>query len=129
MCNEPTMPYKVKYRAELTRVDHSMPYHKTLATEVHKEELMPLKEFLKILKHVPNWRRHLLTDNWVMLERGLKGSQRLYTVYNDTKRKDGNIHMTHFFHDEHAIIYFDYHKWTANDMGNLFQLYIEQNKK
>ena len=129
MCNEVTMPYKVKYRAELTRVNHSVPYHKTLATEMHKEEQMPIKEFRKILKQIPNQRRHLLPNNWVMLERGIKGRQRLYTVYSDTKREDGNIHMIHFFHDEHAIIYFAYHKWTANDMGKLFQMYIDSKNK
>lgn len=130
MCDKQTVPYTVKYKAELSRVDHSVPYHKTLATEVKKEELIQVKDLIAILKHVPNYRRHILSGNWVMLERGHKGRHRVYTVYCDTKREDGNICVIHFFHDEHAIIYFDYNKWTATDIGYLFQLYIhDENKK
>ena len=126
-----TVPYTVKYKAELSRVEYGVPYHKTLATEVKKEELIPLKDFVQILKKVPNYRRHILSCNWVMLERGQRGSNRVYTVYCDRKREDGNIRVIHFFHDEHANIYFDYNKWTATDIGFLFQLYIldEDNKQ
>ena len=90
---------------------------------------MPVEEFLVILKKVPLKKRHLLSNNWVLLERGNRRNHRLYTIYNDKKRPDGQIYLIDFYHDEHAVIYFDYHKWTAKDLGYLFQLFIDENNK
>jgi hypothetical protein len=104
--------------------ENRVPYNKKLATELHEEEWMKRRDFLDLLRTIWLSKRHLLDNNWVLLERGERMRERSYTVYKDTLSHDGKIYMVHFYLDEHGINYFDHLGYTAENMGYIFQLFL-----
>jgi hypothetical protein len=119
---------RIKQIAEISSgrwmAENRVPYNKKLATELHEEEWMKRLDFLVLLRTVCLSNRHLLENNWVMLERGERMRERLYTVYKDTLYHEGKIYMVHFHLDEHGMNYFDHLGYTAENMGYIFQLFL-----
>lgn len=119
----------IRHKAEVSKVDRSHPYHITHATDMNREQEMTLKDIKSILRSTSYCNRHMLEDNWVMLERGETKGERMYTVYKDTKTENGKIFAVHFYFDEEAINYFNYHRYKPEHIGYIFQLFLREKYK